>query len=57
MTPPLARALRSGELSEFERTANEFMGQTTIEHRALILMLAGETSVAEAMKVVSWAEE
>lgn len=57
MTPPLARALRSGDLSEFERDAADFMADTTIEHRVLALMLAGETTVAEAMKVVSWAED
>ena len=57
MTPPLARALRSGDLSEFEREAADFMGNTTIEHRVIALMLAGETTVAEAMKVVSWAED
>lgn len=57
MTPPLARALRSGELSEFERVATDYMGDTTIEHRVLARMLAGETTVAEAMKVVSWVDD
>ena len=51
------RALRSGELSEFERVATDYMGNSTIEHRVLALMLEGETTVAEAMKLVSWAED
>lgn len=57
MTPALARILRSGELSEFERAASEYMGNTTIEHKVVALTLAGKTTVAEAMKLVSWAED
>ncbi len=57
MTPPLARALRSGELAQFEQLASQTMGHSTIEYRVLALMQEGITTVAEAMKTVTWAEE
>ncbi len=54
ITPPLARALRGDTLQEFETAAQQAMEGATIAHRVLKLVLDGRTTVAEAMKVVSW---
>ena len=56
ITPPLARALRGGTLQEFESAAQEAMADGTIAHRVLQLVMAGHTTIAEAMKVVNWDE-
>ncbi len=56
ITPPLARALRTGSLQEFEHAAAAQLKGGTIADHVLKLVLQGKTTVAEAMKVVS-AEE
>ena len=56
ITPPLARALRTGSLQEFESAAAAQLKGSTIADHVLRLVLQGKTTVAEAMKVVS-AEE
>jgi MSHA biogenesis protein MshE len=56
MTAPLAAAIHGGDPREFERAAREQLGRNTVGHRALDLVLAGETTVAEAMQVVTSAE-
>ncbi len=53
ITPPLARALRTGALQEFESAAHEQLKGSTIADHAVRLVLQGKTTVAEAMKVVS----
>ncbi len=53
LTPVLARILRSDGLQEFESAAQQAMAGKTIAHRVLQLVLAGRTTVSEAMKVVS----
>ncbi len=56
MTAPLATAIHGGEPREFERVAREQLGRDTVGQRALDLVLAGETTIAEAMRVVTSAE-
>ncbi len=56
ITPPLARALRSGSLQEFEAAAAAQLTGGTIADQVLRLVLRGKTTVAEAMKVVSTEE-
>ncbi len=56
MTPPLAKAFRSGALSEFEQIGRAMMAHATLEYRVLDLLLAGQTTVAEAMKIISFAD-
>jgi MSHA biogenesis protein MshE len=56
MTAPLAAAIHGSDPREFERTAREQLGRNTVGHRALELVLAGETTVAEAMQVVTSTE-
>lgn len=56
MTPPLARALRGGTLQAFESAAQEAMDGGTIAKCVLRLVLDGRTTIAEAMKVVTWGE-
>jgi MSHA biogenesis protein MshE len=56
MTAPLAGAIHDGDPREFERRAREQLGGNTLGHRALELVLAGETTVSEAMQVVTSAE-
>ncbi len=53
LTPPLARALRSGSLYEFETAAQIAMSGATISQRVLQLVLNGRTTIVEAMKVVN----
>jgi MSHA biogenesis protein MshE len=53
MTPPLAAAIHKGDPILFERIAREQMGADTLERRALDLVVKGETTVAEAMTVVT----
>ena len=56
MTPPLAKAFRSGALSEFEQIGRAMMTHATLEYRVLDLLLAGQTTVAEAMKIIAFAD-
>jgi MSHA biogenesis protein MshE len=56
MTAPLAAAIHGSDPREFERVAREQLGRNTIGHRALDLVLAGETTIAEAMQVVTSTE-
>ncbi|MEO7558020.1 MAG: ATPase, T2SS/T4P/T4SS family [Gammaproteobacteria bacterium] len=53
MTAPLAAAIHKGDLVLFEKTAREQMGNDTLERRALELVLKGETTIVEAMTVVT----
>jgi MSHA biogenesis protein MshE len=51
MTPPLALAIQHGNGGEFERLARAQIGTHTMERNACELVLAGETTIPEAMKV------
>ncbi len=53
MTAPLAAAIHKGDLVLFEKVAREQIGNDTLEHRALELVLKGETTIVEAMTVVT----
>ncbi len=56
ITPPLARALRGGVLSDFESCAAAQLGENTIARRVIDLMQQGRTTIAEAIKVISWGD-
>jgi len=56
MTAPLASAIHGGDSIKFERAAREQLGRNTIARSALDLLFAGETSIEEAMEVVTSAE-
>jgi MSHA biogenesis protein MshE len=56
MTAPLAAAIHGSDSREFERVAREQQGRNTIARHALDLLFAGETTIAEAMQVVTSAE-
>jgi MSHA biogenesis protein MshE len=56
MTAPLAAAIHGSDPREFERVAREQQGRNTVGHRALDLVLAGETTISEGMQVVTSAE-
>jgi len=56
MTAPLASAIHGGDSITFERVAREQLGRNTIARSALDLLFAGETSIEEAMEVVTSAE-
>ena len=51
MTPPLAEALQQGEPTVFDRLARQQMGGETLVRDAVALVLAGQTTIAEAMTV------
>jgi MSHA biogenesis protein MshE len=51
MTPQLAVTIQRGEPSEFERLAREQIAGYTMERNAYEMVLAGSTTIAEAMKV------
>ncbi len=53
MTPTLAVALHNGDPGQFERLAREQLGRNTVEHRAVDLVLGGQTTIGEAMTVVT----
>ena len=53
MNAPLAAAIHDGDSARFERAAREQLGRNTIGRRALELVLAGETTIDEAMQVVT----
>jgi len=56
ITPTLARSLRSGVLSDFEAAAATELEGDTIVNRVTDLLLQGRTTIAEAIKVISWGE-
>ena len=56
MDPELAAAIHDGNPTTFERAARKALGRNTMERRALALVLAGETTVSEAMSVVTSTE-
>ncbi len=56
ITPPLAQALRSGTLQPFEAAAQAQLAGATLADHLLALVLAGRTTVEEAMKIISWGE-
>jgi MSHA biogenesis protein MshE len=51
MTGPLAQALQSQDPGVFDRLAQAQMGAHTLVRNALDMVLAGETTLAEAMTV------
>ncbi len=53
MTPPLAALLQSSDPRQFEKAAQVQLGHNTMRHHVLELVLAGETTVEEAMQVVT----
>lgn len=53
MTAPLAAAIHQADIKLFEKVAREQMGNNTLERNTLELVLKGETTVAEAMTVVT----
>jgi MSHA biogenesis protein MshE len=53
---PLASAIHGGDPARFEREAREHMGKDTLGRRALGLVMAGDTTLSEAMKVISSTE-
>ena len=53
MTAPLAASLQSNEPRQFETLARAQLGSNTMERRVLELVLAGETTVEEAMQVAN----
>ena len=57
MTAPLAAAIHKADLKLFEKVARAQMGNNTLESNTLELVLKGETTVAEAMTVVTSFEE
>ena len=56
MTAALGEALQHGSPLEFERMARLQMGGHTLERNAIDLVLAGDTTIAEAMTVVMQGE-
>jgi MSHA biogenesis protein MshE len=53
MNHQLALAIQGSDPSEFERLARQQIGTYTIERNAHELVLTGETTISEAMTVVS----
>ena len=53
ITPPLAEALQHSEPMEFNRLARLEMGTNTLTRNALDMVLAGQTTIAEAMTVAA----
>src|SRR5258706_5641563 len=56
MDSELAAAIHDGNPTVFERAARKALGRNTMERRAVALVLAGETTVSEAMSVVTSTE-
>ncbi len=56
MTATLSAALNKGDTVAFERLAREQLGENSIEHHALGLVIHGKTTIAEAMTVITSAE-
>jgi MSHA biogenesis protein MshE len=57
MTQPLAVTIQRGDPSGFERLAREQIGRYTMERNAVELVLSGETTIDEAMKVSMGGEQ
>lgn len=53
MTPPLAAAIHKGDSVDFERVASENMGKESLDHQALALALRGQTTISEAMTILT----
>ncbi len=53
ITPPLVAALHRGDAALFERSAREQMGRHTLREHTLELVLSGQTTVTEAMSIVT----
>ena len=53
ITPLLAATLHQGDAALFERQAREQMGGRMLRERTLELVLAGQTTVSEAMNIVT----
>lgn len=53
MTAPLATSLQSSDPRQFEAVARAQLGNNTMVRQVLNLVLAGETTVEEAMQVVT----
>ena len=53
MTATLSAAIHKGDPVYFERVAREHLGSATLEHQALNLVVTGQTTIAEAMTVVT----
>ena len=53
MTPVLAEALHRGDPMTFDRLAREQIGPHTLVRNALEMVLAGQTTIAEAMTVAA----
>jgi MSHA biogenesis protein MshE len=57
MTPELALGIQRGEASSFERAAREQIGAYTMERNAFEMVLTGETTISEAVRLSSGAEQ
>ncbi|MDO6384890.1 MULTISPECIES: GspE/PulE family protein [Uliginosibacterium] len=57
MTPPLAEALSRNSLADFSRLARSQLAGKTMRAHAVARVLAGETTVAEAMRVSTQIDE
>jgi MSHA biogenesis protein MshE len=53
MDDRLAEAIHGGDPSKFEAVARKALGNDTLERRAVDLVLSGETTISEAMTVVT----
>jgi len=56
MTPPLAAAIHANDPLRFERAAREQLGRDTLGRRAIGLVLSGESTIEEALQVVTSTE-
>ena len=56
MTPQLSAAIHKGDSAYFESVVREHMGGDSLERHALNLAVNGQTTIAEAMTVVSSVE-
>jgi MSHA biogenesis protein MshE len=56
MTPELAIAIQHADPSSFERAARAQIGKHTMERNAIELILTGESTIEEALKVAAGAE-
>ncbi|MDN3921686.1 GspE/PulE family protein [Roseateles violae] len=55
MTSALAQALQHANPLEFDRLARQQIGRRTLAHSAAAMVLAGETTIAEAMTIAATA--
>jgi MSHA biogenesis protein MshE len=56
MTPELAIGIQQSESSAFERAARAQIGTYTMERNAIEMVLTGETTIEEALKVAAGGE-